>query len=206
MDNLQELCAQGEENFGSVKSRLYSLTIRWRRRFTDFVAKDVLSRNPRSVLDIGCGVCDVLLRLRDSEIGLYGIDPSPHMLTLAKKKIEDSDDTTLSKVHLSLGNSRVIPFDKKFDMIFTSLSFHHWKNREECIPYILTRLNENGEFAIYEHERDSLSFLRRIIAGKHALSRKDVETLSFDGYQKIVESSEPFIIVRFKKTSSLPGA
>jgi SAM-dependent methyltransferase len=155
------------------------------------------------VLDIGCGVCDVLLRLRGREIELYGIDPSPYMLTLAKKKIEDSDDTALSKVHLSLGNSRLIPFDQKFDMIFTSLSFHHWKNREECIPYILTRLNENGEFAIYEYDRDSLSFLRRIIAGKHALSRNDVEALSFDGYQKTVEPSEPFIIVRFKKTGSL---
>jgi len=201
--SLQGLCARGEENFGSVKSRLYSLTARWRRRFIDFVANDLLSRNPRSVLDIGCGVCDVLLQLRSREIELYGVDPSPHMLMLGKKKIGDSaDDTALSKVYLSLGNSRLIPFDKKFDMIFASLSFHHWKNREESIPYILTRLNENGEFAIYEYDRDALSFFRRIVAGKHALSRNDVKGLGFDGYQKTIELSEPFIIVRFKKTGS----
>lgn len=200
---MQGLCAQGEENFGSVKSRLYTLTARWRRRFIDFVANDLLSRNPRSVLDIGCGTCDVLMRLRSREIELYGIDPSPYMLTLAKKKIGDSaDNTELSDVYLSLGNSRLIPFDKKFDMIFSSLSFHHWKNREESIPYILTRLNENGEFAIYEYDRDALSFLRRMVAGKHALSTNDVKGLGFDGYKKTIELREPFIIVRFKKTGS----
>jgi SAM-dependent methyltransferase len=125
------------------------------------------------------------------------------MLTLAKKKIGDSaDNTELSDVYLSLGNSRLIPFDKKFDMIFSSLSFHHWKNREESIPYILTRLNENGEFTIYEYDRDALSFLRRMVAGKHALSTNDVKGLGFDGYKKIIELREPFIIVRFKKTGS----
>lgn len=200
---MQGLCTQGEENFGSVKSRLYTLTARWRRRFIDFVANDLLSRNPRSVLDIGCGTCDVLMRLRNHEIELYGIDPSPYMLTLAKKKIGYSaDNTELSDVYLSLGNSRLIPFDKKFDMIFSSLSFHHWKNREESIPYILTRLNENGEFTIYEYDSDALSFLRRMVAGKHALSTNDVKGLGFDGYKKIIELREPFIIVRFKKTGS----
>jgi len=167
------------------------------------VANDLLSRNPRSVLDIGCGTCDVLMQLRNHEIELYGIDPSPYMLTLAKKKIGYSaDNTELSDVYLSLGNSRLIPFDKKFDMIFSSLSFHHWKNREESIPYILTRLNENGEFAIYEYDRDGLSFLRRMVAGKHALSTNDVKGLGFDGCKKIIELREPFIIVRFKKTGS----
>jgi SAM-dependent methyltransferase len=143
------------------------------------------------------------MRLRSREIELYGIDPSPYMLTLAKKKVGDSaDNTELSDVYLSLGNSRLIPFHKKFDMIFSSLSFHHWKNREESIPYILTRLNENGEFAIYEYDRDALSFLRRMVAGKHALSTNDVKGLGFDGYKKTIELREPFIIVRFKKTGS----
>jgi hypothetical protein len=41
-----------------------------------------------------------------------------------------------------------------------------------------------------------------MVAGKHALSTKDVKGLGFDGYKKIIELREPFIIVRFKKTGS----
>jgi ubiquinone/menaquinone biosynthesis C-methylase UbiE len=199
--NLQDLCWDGEEKFDYAKSRLYALTLRWRRGFVDFVAKDVLSRNPRSVLDVGCGSCDILAQLQGREIELYGIDPSPHMLKLAKKKIRDSGpQADLSSVHLSLGNSRFIPFERKFDIIFSSLSFHHWKNREENIPYILSRLDEDGEFTIYEYNRDALSFLPRKILGKHALSAIDVKGLDFDGYKKTIEQSGSFIVVRFRKT------
>lgn len=191
---------QGEERFGSVKSRLYALTTPWRRRFVEFVANDVLSRNPQSVLDIGCGTGDVLVQLRSREIELYGIDPSPYMLELAKKKLRDSILMTESSiVHLSLGSNRLIPFDRKFDTIFSSISFHHWKNREESITYILARLNQNGEFAIYEYNREAMPFLRRLVVGKHALSADDVKELSFDGYEKTIENSGLFIVVRFRR-------
>lgn len=196
----QHLCSPGEEKFGYVKSRLYALTLRWRRKFVEFVANDILSSNPRTVLDIGCGTCDVLTQLRSSEIELYGIDPSPHMLRLAKKNMGDTDSKVeLSKVDLSLGNNRHIPFERKFDRIFSSLSFHHWKNREESIPYILTKLAARGEFTIYEYDRDALVFLGRTIVGKHALSERDVIDLAYAGYEKTIEHNVPYIVVRFKK-------
>ena len=194
-------CAHGEESFGLVKSRLYSLTAHWRRKFIHFVANDVKSSNPRSVLDIGCGTGEILNMLRNLEIDLYGIDPSPFMLELAEKKIREMNPTTKPiKVHLSRGNSRIIPFERKFDIIFSSLSFHHWNDRDKSIPNILERLNENGEFVIYEYDRETMSYLRRLIAGKHALSEEDVKELTFNGYTKRVERNGSIIIVRFKKT------
>jgi ubiquinone/menaquinone biosynthesis C-methylase UbiE len=115
----QHLYCPGEEKFGYVKSRLYALTLHWRRKLVAFVANDILSSNPETVLDIGCGPCDVLAQLRSSEIELYGIDPSPHMLRLATRRMGNTD----SRAHLGLGNNRHIPFDRKFDRIFTSLSY-----------------------------------------------------------------------------------
>lgn len=198
---MQVSCTQGEESFGLIKSQLYAFTAHWRRKFIHFVANDVKSRNPKSVLDIGCGTGEILNMLRNLEIELYGIDPSPFMLELAEKKIREVNSTTKPiTVHLSRGNSRIIPFERKFDMIFSSLSFHHWNYRDESIPNILERLNENGEFVVYEYDRETMSYLRRLIAGKHALSEEDVKELTFNGYTKRVERNGSIIIVRFKKT------
>ncbi len=196
------LCCPGEENFGCIRSKLYSLTSPWRSRFVEFVANDVRSSNPRSVLDIGCGTGDVLSRLLTQFHGvkLYGIDPSPYMLKIAEEHSRHVSGTK-SSVHLGLGNNRHIPFDNKFDRIFSSISFHHWKNREQSIPYILSRLTSNGEFTIYEYDKNALPVIRRAIFRKHSISEFDVNELDFDGYKKRIEHSSSFIVIRFKKTT-----
>ncbi len=192
--------SQDEESFGFVKSRLYALTSHWRRRFIQFVADDIKSRKPRSVLDIGCGTGDILIQLRSRGIELYGIDPSLFMLELAEKKICNSDPNhEPSPVSLVRGNNRHIPFDRKFDLIFSSLSFHHWKERDESIPDILGRLSGYGEFVIYEYDREKMSFLRRLVMGKHSLSASDVEGLRFDGYAGMVQHNGSVIVVSFRK-------
>lgn len=194
------LCCPGEEKFGPIRSKLYALTLRWRSKFVDFVANDVRSSNPRSVLDIGCGTGDVLNRLRTPGIELYGIDPSPYMLKVAIENIRRAHSWAKPSVNLSLGNSKNIPFDNDFDRIFSSISFHHWKNREESIPYILSRLNSNGEFTIYEYNKDALPVIHRTIFGKHSISELEVNHLAFDGYKKTIEHSSSFIVIRFRKT------
>jgi len=190
--------SQNVESFGFVKSRLYDLTSHWRRRFVQFVADDIRSRNPRSVLDIGCGTGDVLVHLRGLGIQLYGIDPSPFMLELAEKNIGRSGPNSLA-ISLSLGNNRYIPFDREFDIIFSSLSFHHWEERNKSIPAILAKLSPRGEFVIYEYDRETLSFLRRYVMGKHSLSAADVAGLQFGDYTKRVERSGSVIIVSLQK-------
>jgi len=152
------------------------------------------------VLDIGCGTGDILIQLRSRGIELYGIDPSSFMLELAEKKIRNSDPNhELSPVSLVRGNNKHIPFDRKFDLIFSSLSFHHWKERDESIPDILGRLSGYGEFVIYEYDRETMSFLRRLVMGKHSLSASDVEGLRFDGYAGRVQHNGSVIVVSFKK-------
>jgi len=187
--------SQNVESFGFVKSRLYNLTSHWRRKFVQFVADDIRSRNPRSALDIGCGTGDILVHLRGSGIELFGIDPSPFMLELAKKNIGRANPHSLPPVNLCRGNNRRIPFDREFDIIFSSLSFHHWEERNKSIPAILAKLSRRGEFVIYEYDRETLSFLRRSVMGKHSLSKADVEALHFDGYTKRVAHSGSVIIV-----------
>lgn len=195
---MQTMNVPGEENFGFIKSYLYGFTWRWRRKFIELVANDVKSRNPKSVLDIGCGTGEILNLLTNLGIELYGIDPSPFMLKIAKERITGWQQEG-SSVHLMQGNSRIIPFERTFDLIFSSLSFHHWRDRESCIPNILKRLGDIGEFVIYEYDRETMSRLRASIMRKHALSENEVRGLNFDGYRKSVEKASSMIIVRFKK-------
>jgi SAM-dependent methyltransferase len=152
------------------------------------------------VLDIGCGTGDILVHLRGFGIELYGIDPSQFMLELAEKNIRRARPNSLP-ASLSRGSNRHIPFDREFDIIFSSLSFHHWEERNKSIPAILAKLSHSGEFIIYEYDRETMSFFRRSVIGKHSLSKADVAGLHFDGYTKRVEHSGSVIIVSLQKTA-----
>lgn len=197
--NAQDFYKSGEEKFGRIGSWIYSqLASRFLRKFHAYVTEAILSYGAKRILDLGCGPGDVLfaLGLKDSSLELYGIDPSPFMLGLAARKMGDLQNVS---VRLMLGSSRAIQFTGTLDLIFTSLSFHHWKDSEESIPFLLARLNNNGVLAIYEYNRDALPFLLRLIVGKHALSFDETEALSFEGYEKKVELNGRFLCLRFEK-------
>lgn len=196
------LCEKGEEKFGFFQSRIYALTSRARKKFYDFIIQDISSINPVCVLDIGCGAGEALIHFAQSKPGVecFGIDPSPDILALAQKKARSSlSEDALRKLHFSLGSCRFIPFDKKFDLIFSSLSFHHWNNRERCVPPILEKLNEEGTFAIYEYSKDALPLFWRVLFKKHTLSAHDVKELNFERYEKKIEYGGRFLCVKFKK-------
>jgi len=197
--NNKDLCSIGEEHFGPVKSKLYALTSPWRKKLVDLVVDDIESTHPQRILDIGCGPGDVLEKLREPGVELYGIDPSPYMLSIAKDKLKKINCQQNARVHLAVGSNRQIPFNMKFDRIFTSISFHHWKDREKNIPRILTMLEQKGEFTIYEYDRDQIPILQRTLARTHVVSANELKHLEFKGYTKQIEHTKPFIIIRFKK-------
>ena len=51
-----------------------------------------------------------------------------------------SGDVLAKKVHLALGSSRRIPFSCSFDVTYSSLSFHYWKDRNLSLPAKMRRL------------------------------------------------------------------
>jgi len=120
------------------------------------------------------------------------------MLERAEKRLRNSiSEKERNKIHLSLGNSRNIPFKRNFDVIFSSLSFHHWKQREASIPYILRRLNVGGNFLIYEFNRERVSFLRRKLSSSHCLSAHEMKDVNFEGYERKIQFHAQYIKVVF---------
>jgi len=71
------------------------------------------------LLDIGCGTGRSLEPLIPTGLHLTGVDPSPHMLDLARLRLDE-------KIDLHRGVAEALPFDdNSFDhaMLFTSLEF-----------------------------------------------------------------------------------
>src|SRR5689334_8435064 len=77
-----------------------------------------------SVLDVGCGTGEVTLlaktRARDGKV--YGIDPAPEMIAVARKKAARKK----LGIDFRVGVIEALPFpDESIDVVTSSLMMHH---------------------------------------------------------------------------------
>jgi SAM-dependent methyltransferase len=69
-------------------------------------------------LELGCGTLRVMLPVAESGVRVTGIDESPHMLELARKKLEKADADVRGRVRLEQGDVRAFELGKKFKLIY----------------------------------------------------------------------------------------
>ena len=176
--NLQPAYLPGEEEFGFFSPHMYTLArlVPSMRRFHSFVVEDVLSFNFGSVIDIGSGPGFVLERVVQQKMGSWGlgIDPSPHMVKIAKRRA--SKQGISNRVSYALGSSHALPSDRQFDLAYSSLSFHHWKEREESLRNVIKSLKPGGSFNIYEVA--SVGGFGNRAAASHLMGKEDLLKVS----------------------------
>lgn len=179
----------GEESFGLVTSWLYS-------HFSNsflckslyrFVADDIAKSRARKILDVGTGpaAIPIMLAEKSRRLQIYAVDPSHHMLKIAEKRAKGR------KIHLGYGYSMRIPFKTKFDIIFTSVSFHHWAHKKESLRYLSKFLNKKGEIRIYEFRK----IRHLLIQEKHSMTREELrDALTGTGLKlkEIIEHNRMF--------------
>lgn len=97
--------------------------------------------NGKTLLDLGCGTGETLLRLKDDFI-CDGLDLSEDMLKIAQKKLKKSG------VNLFLGDMREFDTNKKYDIIISLFdTVNHLTSLEDLndlFKSIRNSLNENG--------------------------------------------------------------
>ncbi len=99
-------------------------------------------------LDFGCGTGLLSLNLSDSFKEIFCCDLSLKMLEVVNEKIELSKVDNIHTVTINeLYSSK---FDNKFDVIFSSMVFHHIVDTEEEIRRLCKLLKENGTFIIID--------------------------------------------------------
>ncbi|MCL4451334.1 MAG: class I SAM-dependent methyltransferase [Candidatus Thermoplasmatota archaeon] len=172
------LYLDGEEKFGYFSSRMYGITKASKtiRNFYKFVVADLSKHSFQTILDVGSGRGYILSNIVKAlpEVNATGIDPSPFMVKLANKHA--SREGLGRRMKFMLGSSRDIPGNEKFDVIITTLSFHHWKNRNESVSFLMKRLNAGGVLLIYEISDDGS--INRKFVSSHLLGRSDFESIS----------------------------
>jgi ubiquinone/menaquinone biosynthesis C-methylase UbiE len=116
-----------------------SLWVAWIDSWVDrFLAEIPLHS---SILDIGCGTGNVLLRLSEKRPALLaGIDISPGMVAVAKKKL------TALPTDLRNGDAESgLPWSNGFfDVVVMTATFHHFPNPDKVLSHVFRVLRSNG--------------------------------------------------------------
>lgn len=97
----------------------------------------------KSVLEIGVGTGRLAVRVSPLCGEFFGIDISPKTIERAKENLKDYKNATLI-----CDDFIEYKFDTKFDVIYSSLTFMHIKNKQRAIKKIASLLNDGGHFVL----------------------------------------------------------
>lgn len=105
------------------------------------------------VLDFGCGTGLFGLEFEDLANEIVGIDTSEEMLKVWDKKTEGH--TNISRQFINLEEENL---SDKFDLIVSSMTFHHLNKPAELLIKLSQSLLDNGKMAIVDLEKEDGSF------------------------------------------------
>ena len=97
----------------------------------------------KSVLEIGVGTGRLALRIAPLCGSFTGIDISEKTIIKATQNLKGRDNISL--IH---GDFNTFDFTLKFDVIYSSLTFMHFKNKADTIAKIYSLLVPNGSFVL----------------------------------------------------------
>ncbi len=109
-----------------------------------FIDKMQLDKT-KTVLEIGVGTGRIAVKVVPYCKEFTGIDISEKTIKKAKKNIKMS---LLKKPDLICADFLKYEFNKKFDVIYSSLTFLHIKEKQEAFSIISKLLNINGVFVL----------------------------------------------------------
>ena len=127
-----------------------------------------------------------------------GVDISSKTIERAKKNLEK-----LENVKLHCADFMQYTFKDSFDIVYSSLTFMHIKNKQEAINKISTLLNENGRFvlSIDKNRSERIDYGTRIIEiypYELNMTKKYIEKSDMK-IEKVMESESAYIIVATRK-------
>lgn len=99
----------------------------------------------KSVLEIGVGTGRIAVKVAPLCKEFTGIDISEKTIKQAKKNIKTG---LFKKPDLICADFLEYSFNKKFDVIYSSLTFLHIENKQKAFDIVSEILNKNGRFVL----------------------------------------------------------
>ena len=162
------------EGIPNPGAKVYSIVVARSPVMKDFyrqVAEEVSSKaSSGKMLDIGTGPGNIPLEIarRSQNFEIKAVDISPAMVRIASKNAKDAE--LAGHVHFQYGSAESIPFgDGYFDLIISTLSFHHWAKPKECLKEIHRVLKNGGEAWIYDLRRELTKEARVQLRNRYGL-------------------------------------
>ena len=106
----------------------------------------------RPVLELGCGTGRVLIPTARSGVDIVGLDLSPQMLTVCKRKLADESSDVQSRVRLVEADFRQFELSQKFALITIPFRpFQHLLEVDDqlaCLERIHRHLDDDGKLVV----------------------------------------------------------
>ncbi|SNZ03200.1 Methyltransferase domain-containing protein [Persephonella hydrogeniphila] len=137
------------------------------------------------VLDIGAGTGNVDVFLSPYVKEIVALDLSEGMLDVFRKKIKDKGIKNIRIYKKDLFSEDLQ--EKDFDLIITSMTFHHLDNPEESLKHLKKYLKKGGYIAVIDLYKEDGTFHSDNTDVKHfGFDEKDIEKwLETSGLEKV---------------------
>jgi len=161
-----------------------------------------------SVLDVGCGTGEVTLlaKTRAQNGNVYGIDPAPEMIAVARKKAARKG----LDIDYRVGVIEALPFDdSSIDVVTSSLMMHHLPEdlKRRGLAEVYRIIKPGGRLLIADFERPTGSFLNHLFLAftRHQGIQKGIEDLQAllknSGFRQIVQPDEKVLVIGFVRAT-----
>ena len=180
------------------------MTLGQARRLRRATVEHALIKPGDSVVDVGCGTGEVTLaaKPRAKHGSVYGIDPAPEMIAVARKKAARKG----LDIDFRVGVIEAIPFpDSSIDVVTSSLMMHHLPEELKArgLAEIYRVLKPGGRLLIADFMRPTGSFLNHLFIAftRHQGLQKGIEDLQGllknAGFGQITRAEEKVLVIGF---------
>lgn len=149
--------------------------------------------DPRAILDVGCGTGRLLIAAEHAfpHARLEGVDAAVLMVKRAQAMLPAS-----SRIAFRQSTAEQLPFqDAQFDLVFSTMTFHHWSDQRAGIAEVARVLKSDGRWLLADFIATGfMRYIRRLFrlsrfpersvldpmlaaAGLHVLARRSVPGL-----------------------------